>query len=240
MSMSKVQAHYDDVADVYDQRYDVRQGRLYHHHLSQIALERLPDGGLLLDLGCGTGLFIDHYQKNGGSAVGLDISPGMVGMGRKRCPDSEFMVGTAEILPFADETFDSVASLLAFSYLTHPEATIRECHRILKPGGRIAVCTLSWNMLTRLVPVVYRIGERIGYQKVGFLDHRYSYYSEAELEALFSCAGFIDVESTRCSFAHYILPSWFFSLAQRCEPFVERHFPALAFNVCVSGRKEED
>ncbi|MCQ1538970.1 methyltransferase domain-containing protein [Methanocalculus taiwanensis] len=238
MSRAKVQAHYNEVAEVYDQRYDLRQGRLYHQHLSRLVLDRLPNRGFLLDLGCGTGLFIDHYHTLGGCAVGLDISPGMVGMARLRCPESEFLVGTADVLPFDDEIFDSVASLLAFTYLHDPEAMLRESYRILKPGGRIAICALSWNMLTWMVPFFYRLGERLGYNKIGMGDFGEHYYTGEEMEKMFSEAGFVDVSSARCSFAHYTLSPRLFGIAQRCEPFIEAHIPYLAFNVCVSGKKE--
>jgi len=238
MSRAKIQAHYDEVAGVYDQRYDLRKGRLYHQHLSGLVLDRLKSRGLLLDLGCGTGIFIEHYNKTGEEAVGLDISPGMVRMGRLRCPDSEFIVGTADVLPFEDETFDSIASLLAFTYLNDPEAMLRESYRILKPGGQIAVCTLSWNTLTCMVPFFYRLGERLGFNKIGVGDFGEHYYTGKEMEDMFSHAGFVDVQSARCSFAHYTLSPRLFSLAQRFEPFIEAHIPYLAFNVIVSGKKE--
>ncbi|MCP1661844.1 MAG: methyltransferase domain-containing protein [Methanocalculus sp. MSAO_Arc1] len=238
MSRTKVQAHYDEVADVYDQRYDLRQGRLYHHHLSGIILDRVLDHGTLLDLGCGTGLFIEHYTAAGGDAVGLDISPGMVGIGKVRCPDAEYIVGTADILPFEDESFDSVASLLAFTYLPDPEAMLRESYRILKPGGSIAVVTLGRNMMTWMVPFFYRLGERIGYRKIGVGDFGEHYYSEKEMVEMFKRAGFTEVSSTRCSFAHYTLSPRIFAFAQQVEGFVERRLPVFAFNVCVSGKKE--
>ncbi|MDO9539539.1 MAG: methyltransferase domain-containing protein [Methanocalculus sp.] len=238
MSRTKVQAHYDEVAEVYDQRYDLRQGRLYHHHLSRIILNRLPNGGSLLDLGCGTGLFIEHYLKNGDQGVGLDISPGMVRIARLRCPESDFLVGTADILPFDDESFENVASLLAFTYLKDPDSMLRESYRILKPGGRIAVCTLGRNMMTWMVPPFYKLGERLGYRKIGVGDFGENYYSGEEMKEMFLNAGFVDVESTRCSFAHYTLSPRIFSIAQRCEPLIEGHLPFFAFNVCVSGRKE--
>ncbi len=38
----------------------------------------LPRGGRLLDIGCGTGLFVEKFIKNGGTAVGLDISGKMI------------------------------------------------------------------------------------------------------------------------------------------------------------------
>ena len=118
--LEKVSRHYDEMADVYDHRYDRNRGRCYYSHISRFVLERLPEGGKILDIGCGTGLFVQEYLVNGGSAVGLDISRGMIGRARDRCPASDFTIGTAERIPFLDNTFDVVSSLLAFSYVKNP------------------------------------------------------------------------------------------------------------------------
>ena len=45
----------------------------------------LPKGGNLLDIGCGTGLFVERYIEAGGSAIGLDISRKMIERARHRC-----------------------------------------------------------------------------------------------------------------------------------------------------------
>ena len=83
--MKKVQQHYDEIADIYDDRYDGNRGKYYHGHISNHVMGVLPRGGFLLDIGCGTGLFVQRYVEEGGRAVGLDISPGMVRHGRQRC-----------------------------------------------------------------------------------------------------------------------------------------------------------
>lgn len=235
--MNKVQQHYDEVADIYDDRYDGHQGRSYHRHISDHVMNVLPRGGFLLDLGCGTGLFVERYVEEGGRAVGLDISPGMVRRGQKRCPQSAFCVGTAEVLPFQDETFDALASLLAFSYIPDPETMLAESYRVLRPGGQIAICTLSRTIFTSIVPLVYQVGEKVGLKKVGVGDFDERYYTNGELADLLEDAGFIDVEVRRCSFAHLNLAEPVFSLAQKAEPFIEENLPYLAYNVCAAGKK---
>ena len=235
--MKKVQEHYDSVAPVYDMRYDSDMGRAYHRHISSALLEDLPPGRSLLDLGCGTGLFMRRYGETGGDAVGLDISRGMIENARGRCNGYEFCMGTAEVLPFRDHTFDAISCLLAFSYLSHPTRMLAEASRILKPGGRIAVCTLSRTMLTSLVPAIYRLGELIDVRHIGVGDFGERYYTEDEMVILFSEAGFLDISVKRVSFAHISLKKPIFEIARKMEPFVEQRMPSLAYNILATGRK---
>lgn len=233
--MSKVQKHYDEVAEIYDRRYDREQGRQYYDHISRQVLGCLKEGAFILDIGCGTGLFMERYLSRGGAAVGIDISRGMIRRARDRCPMSEFVVGDGQSLPFAGGTFDAVASLLAFSYVREPERMLSEVFRVLKPGGRLALCTLGRNMLTSMVPALYRIGELIEVKGIGVGDFGERYYTEEEMMALLEGAGFCGVTVRRCSFAHVAMVKPFFRIARRMEPFVEERVPRLAYNVCASG-----
>jgi ubiquinone/menaquinone biosynthesis C-methylase UbiE len=216
-------------------------GRAYHQHISSALLEGLPRGKVLLDLGCGTGLFMRKYGETGGNATGLDISRGMIENARGRCNGFEFCMGTAEVLPFRDQTFDAVSCLLAFSYLANPAHMLAEANRILKPGGRIAVCTLSRTMLTSLVPAIYRLGELIDVRHnarhIGVGDFGERYYTEDEMVILFSEAGFHDIRVKRVSFAHISLKKPIFEIARKMEPFVEQRMPSLAYNILAMGKK---
>jgi ubiquinone/menaquinone biosynthesis C-methylase UbiE len=246
VGLKKVQAHYDEVAEIYDGRYDGRRGRDYHGHLCQRVMAWLPPGRRLLDLGCGTGLFIERYiaesgsagsAVSNGSAVGLDISTGMIEKARLRSPASDFLVGTAEVLPFKDAEFDAIASMLAFSYVPHPERMLAEAYRVLRPGGAIAICTLGKNALTSVVPAIYRIGEKMDVHRIGMGDFGEHYYNEQEMEVLFVDAGFTDIAVQRCSFAHLNLATPLYDLAKKVEPFIEARMPYLAYNICAAGTK---
>lgn len=237
--MKKVQQHYDEVAAIYDKRYDHEKGRQYYGHISRQVMGGLTQGGLLLDIGCGTGLFIERYLGSGNEAVGIDISRGMIARARTRCPESEFLVGTAELLPFRTNTFDAVVSLLAFSYLQHPEAVIKDVYRILRPGGKFALCTLGKNVLTSVVPALYWLGEKMELRKIGVGDFDERYYTEEEMHRLLSSAGFTDLSVKRCSFAHVSLAKPIFHIAKKMEPFVEERMPYLAYNLCANGIKPE-
>ncbi len=233
----KIQRHYDEVAERYDHHYDRSRGRCYHTHLSRHLIEMLPETGNLLDIGCGTGLFVERYRAEGGSAIGIDISRGMIRQARRRCTQTDFIVGTGEVLPFSDASFDAIASLLAFSYMKDPQGMLSEAYRVLKPGGTIAICTLGKKLLTRGIPAIYHIGEimKVNHPVVRNFGERY--FNDDEMAELFSGAGFKDVRTKWCSFAHIDLIDPLFSLARRVEPFVERRLPQLAYNICVYGKK---
>jgi ubiquinone/menaquinone biosynthesis C-methylase UbiE len=234
----KIRKHYDTVADTYDAHYDHHRGRKYHTLLSKHLLDALPAGGNLLDIGCGTGLFVEKYIRNGGSAIGLDISQGMVSKARIRCDTCEFVVGTGERLPFADGTFDAISSVLVFSYVKDPDAMLAEVYRVLEPGGTVALCTLGKKLITRGIPSLYKIGEKIKLKHVMMKDFGEHYYDEREMSSLFENAGFKDINVKWCSFAHRDMIDPIFNLATKVEPFVEKRVPQLAFNIFVSARKE--
>jgi ubiquinone/menaquinone biosynthesis C-methylase UbiE len=234
----KIRKHYDTVAETYDHHYDHHRGRKYHTHLSNHLMNVLPRGGNLLDIGCGTGLFVEKYICNGGTATGLDISGNMVGIARNRCPDCEFIVGTGEKLPFADNSFDAVSSVLVFSYVRDPAAMLSEVYRVLEPGGSIALCTLGKKLITRGIPSLYKIGEKIRIKHVVMKDFGEHYYDEKEMSILFYDAGFSNIDVKWCSFAHIDMIDPIFSLATKVEPFVEKSMPQLAYNIFVSAKKE--
>jgi ubiquinone/menaquinone biosynthesis C-methylase UbiE len=236
----RVQSHYDDIADVYDQRYDHRdRGKQYYDHIANAVLSQIGTGGDLLDIGCGTGLFIRRFLQHGGNVTGIDISSGMIQRARPIFPTSHFIVGNAEFLPFEADSFDSISSLLAFSYLTKPEQTLTDCLRILRPGGRLAVCTLGKNVFTSSLPALFVIGEKMKIRRVGVGKFTEHYYSAQEMYSLLEKAGYSEISIFRCSFAHFTFADPLFSIAKRVESFIEEKIPYLAYNLIASGKKPD-
>jgi SAM-dependent methyltransferase len=101
----------------------------------------LGPGDHLLELGCGGGLLLRDALATGAGATGLDHSEEMVGLARKRAPGAEVVLAKAESLPFGDDAFSAVAMSVVFFLLDEPVAVLRECRRVLRPGGRLAVDT---------------------------------------------------------------------------------------------------
>lgn len=233
----KVQQHYDDVAELYDSRYNERRGKAYYRHISRHVLARIPPGKRILDLGCGTGLFLRAYEERGGYGIGLDISRGMLEKARVRCTAGDVTLGNAEVLPFRNESFDAVTSLLAFSYVPRPEQLLSEAWRVLCPGGSLAICTLGKHFLTSGLPAVYTVAEVIKLRRIGMGAFGERYYDQSEMAGLLEDAGFSEISVSRCSFAHLNLVDPFFGIARKLEPIVEERIPHLAYNILASGKK---
>ena len=105
----------------------------------------LPAGGRLLDIGTGTGQLVGRALKvlgSNGLAVGLDVS--LVGLARaRRARPGEaraaWVQAQAPELPLRDGCLDAVISGFALRHLGPLESLLPELHRILAPGGRVAL-----------------------------------------------------------------------------------------------------
>ena len=98
-------------------------------------------GDHLLDVGCGGGLLLRDALATGASVTGIDHSEEMVTLARERAPGARVVLASAENLPFADATFTAVAMSIVFFFLDEPLGVLRECRRVLRPTGRLAIYT---------------------------------------------------------------------------------------------------
>lgn len=102
---------------------------------------KLEAGDHLLEVGCGGGLLLKDALARGARATGIDHSKDMVELARERAPEAKVLLACAENLPFADEIFTAIAMSIVFFFLADPVRVLRECRRVLCPGGRIAIFT---------------------------------------------------------------------------------------------------
>jgi demethylmenaquinone methyltransferase/2-methoxy-6-polyprenyl-1,4-benzoquinol methylase len=140
----EVAAMFDGVAGRYDLTNTVLSfGRdRSWRRATRLALDLRP-GERVLDLAAGTGVSTEELARSGATAVGLDISLGMLRQGRRVRPDVPLLAGDALALPFADGTFDAVTISFGLRNLVNPVAGLREMARVTRPGGRLVVCEFS-------------------------------------------------------------------------------------------------
>ena len=90
--------------------------------LFQEVFDRIPRGGSILDLGCGTGLPFDRYlAENGYDVTGVDIAEKHVRMARENVPDAEFLQGDFFDLDFEENSFDAIVSFYAIFHIPREE-----------------------------------------------------------------------------------------------------------------------
>lgn len=118
-------------------------GRL--NRLAGTVTYHVSAGNSVLDLGCGTGELTTTIAAAGMQATGCDISPEM--LHRAVATDPSGTVDWVQLdpcwraLPFEPETFDAVVAASVLEYVDDPAAVLRECHRVLRPGG-VVLCTV--------------------------------------------------------------------------------------------------
>jgi len=107
----------------------------------------IPERGLILDVGSGTGdIALQASEKDGSlRPVSVDFTLEMMRAGKKRKGAERILWCCADgsILPFRDSTFDSVVSGYLLRNMEDVSAAIREQVRVVKPGGRVAALDTS-------------------------------------------------------------------------------------------------
>ena len=99
--------------------------------------------GNVLVVGCGSKNEMDCLN-NQCDGVGLDISEVAIKKCRQRYPNSSFVVGDAQALPFSGEKFDCLVCSEVIEHLPNDEKFIIEAFRVLKPRGRLLITTPNW------------------------------------------------------------------------------------------------
>jgi SAM-dependent methyltransferase len=101
---------------------------------------RLQPGQNMVDIGCGTGQHLERYAEAvgpDGSARGFDFSEKAVEQARARGITADAADGAN--LPLGDQSVDALSSSFSMYYLPDREKTLTEWHRVVRPGGRVAI-----------------------------------------------------------------------------------------------------
>ena len=95
----------------------------------------------LLDVGSGPGDLAAAAAERGADPVGIDVAPSMVRRAAMAHPGIPFRVGSFEAIPGGAGSFDAVVGNFVFNHVGRPGVALAEAHRVLRPGGRLALST---------------------------------------------------------------------------------------------------
>jgi SAM-dependent methyltransferase len=157
--------------DIERLRSPERVARLDVEHTVALSVEGL-EAHNMLDVGTGSGLFAEAFQKQGLAVSGVDVNPQMVKAASQLVPGGKFKIAPAENLPFQPETFDLVFMGVVFHETDDALQALREAHRV----ARQRVVILEWPyqeeefgppLAHRLKPEeVAALAYRAGFEKV--------------------------------------------------------------------------
>jgi len=156
-------AYTDDLAYIHDVGYDFHARGLASGLLEILNKARLS-GSVVVDLGCGSGIWADQLQRAGYCSIGVDLSPAMIALAKRRCPKGEFHVAS-----FLDFDLQPCGAITAFGevlcYLLDRANNRRQLARWLRkaydallPGGLLLFDIIEIGV-DRGRPPTYRAGD---------------------------------------------------------------------------------
>lgn len=203
-----VRRSYDTVAEEYATRL---HAELEHKPLDKALLaallEQTEPGTTIGDLGCGPGHVAAWLAEKGARTVGIDLSPGMVAVGRRRFPQVEFREGDLLELPAGDAEFGSLTALYTIIHLEPGELhrAFEEMERVLRPSG--------------LALLSFHIGEEIRHVDEWWghkVDVDFRFLHPARIAELLETAGFtVEMSLERTHYAHEVETRRAYLLARR-------------------------
>lgn len=146
--------------EFFDDLDDYRFDKL--HYLPRVVDFSGYQGQRVLEVGCGIGTDLVRFARGGAMVTGIDLSQTAIDLARLNVElhgahADELRVANGEALPYADGTFDVVYAHGVVQYTKDAATLVRECHRVLKPGGQgifMVYNRVSWlSAMSRLMNV---------------------------------------------------------------------------------------
>jgi 2-polyprenyl-3-methyl-5-hydroxy-6-metoxy-1,4-benzoquinol methylase len=153
----------------------------------------------LLEVGCGSGIFLEVAAKRGWKVHGLDISQQAVELARKNCPTAQVICAPIERAGFLRETFNVIALWDVIEHVEDPEKLLQEARSLLASGGYLIMETPDEGCLARQL---VRFAHKATAGRVSFLRalyypaHRW-YFSRRAMATVLRRVGFDQIRFYR-------------------------------------------
>jgi ubiquinone/menaquinone biosynthesis C-methylase UbiE len=207
----------------------------------------------MLDIGCGTGDYVEVLSDSVRKYIGMDFAPAMIRQAKKNINSTInpfFLVGCAEALPFKDDSFDLIIAIGFIEYFEDPKIPIREIVRVLKPKGTIIIQSFQHDFYKKISKVltpalIKQVGSYIYHCMVGLPlreptviqgAHVDLTYSKDELDRLMKNFGFQKITYLYSNFNVFpevirkLLPRAYIGLSEKISHWKPNRFGIFAAN----------
>jgi SAM-dependent methyltransferase len=182
------------------------------------ALLDAKPGLLALEIGCGSGVFLERALVTRASIVGLDLSTSLLAQARVRpivAKRTRLVCADAERLPFPDAAFDVVYGSSVLHHLDL-RAALAEVYRVLRSGGRLAFA--EPNLLNPHIFAVFRLMPR----RWGGASPDEAAFTRFRGRRVLRATGFVDVTSQAYDFLYPLMPKALIPAMARLGRCLER------------------
>jgi ubiquinone/menaquinone biosynthesis C-methylase UbiE len=183
-------------AQTYDAEHRSTVGEALENEMRSWLARQFTDADEVLELGCGTGIFSAMIAERVKHLTATDLSPEMLEQARQRLgayENVELRKEDAYQTSFADSSFSAVLAANLLHHADAPAAVVRECRRVLTPGGRVVVIdcvghgSSLWSWIGRSFAYLRRRGQP---------EEGHHHFSPDGLAALITAGGFVVQETT--------------------------------------------
>ena len=135
--MNTRRVDYDQLAEKFDHRY--HPGQVSDTGKALLELVAEANAQQILEVGCGTGHWLELLHRADRFQVGVDYSRGMLTQAQAKGVPAQLVQGAARQLPLRSGEMDLIYCLNALHHFTSPENFIDEAKRVLRPGGILSI-----------------------------------------------------------------------------------------------------
>lgn len=210
-----------------------------HPEAPNVVDAHCPGGGVLADIGCGTGSLLRQMHQRYDTLVGIDFIP----FARSDIENVQFLQSDLRLgIPLGDGVADTITAVEVIEHAADPILLVREAFRIARPGAEFILTTPNVRYIRHLIRLVLQ-GK--GPKTAAHHDDELlwdgghiHYFTSKDLETLLKEAGFVSVQSMAIIQAGGFLPTIRRLLSRWPSNPVVREF--LSGRLLVTGRKPED
>lgn len=178
---SRTKLFFNEIADDWDK---LLSDVLDNFDLPRAVLEKMDTCEVACDLGCGTGAVLKAMQKKANMVIGVDGSPRMLELAKRRFSASDenisLRIGDLMHLPLRDDEADFASLIMVLHHLTYPKSVLLDAHRVIKSKGKLIIIDFNTHNEERM--------------RTEFGDHWLGFEKET-LTTMISESGFIVSEA---------------------------------------------